>query len=100
MKVTIRHVVAAHHVADATITDDHGHTHRIGHLPRESWFCDCAAGKRCRHIDAVRDVVVPMAMTSDHRVRRLRRRPERMRHPPMVVRPTLLRPLRPLRSLR
>ena len=60
MKLVIRHVVAAHHVADAVVIDDAGHTHRIGHLPGESWFCTCAAGKRCRYIDQVRDIVTPM----------------------------------------
>jgi hypothetical protein len=59
MKTTIRHVVLAHRVVDAIVTDDRGHHHRIGHLPAEGWFCQ-TCGKRCRLIAAVRDVVVPM----------------------------------------
>ncbi|MFD3399436.1 hypothetical protein ACFWUU_02090 [Kribbella sp. NPDC058693] len=58
MKITIRHVVAAHRVVDALVTTDDSKTHRIGHLPTEGWFCTCGHGKRCRNIPAVRDLIV------------------------------------------
>lgn len=59
MKLTIRHVVIQHRTFDAVVHTNDNHTHRIGHLPAEGWFCQ-TCGKRCRQIAAVRAVVPPM----------------------------------------
>ncbi|MBB5785987.1 hypothetical protein [Jiangella mangrovi] len=58
MKIQLRHLVLAHRVLDALVTDDNGRTHRVGYLGHEGWFCTCTAGKRCEAIAAVKDVTI------------------------------------------
>lgn len=63
MKVTVRHLVHQHRVCDATVTDDTGQLHRIGHTVAERWHC-VQHGPRCPAITPVRDVVIDMATNS------------------------------------
>lgn len=44
----------------ATVTTGHGHTHRLGHLPKDGWFCTCPRGKRCTQIAHVKPLVPDM----------------------------------------
>lgn len=52
-----------HRIADAIVTDDNGHPHRVAYLQDTGWFCGCPAGRRCRLIDQVRELVVPLEAT-------------------------------------
>ncbi|RIQ21261.1 hypothetical protein [Jiangella rhizosphaerae] len=60
MKITIRHVVVQHRIADSVVIDDQEKYHRVGHHPADGWHCHTCNSSRCPTIAAVHDVVTPM----------------------------------------
>jgi hypothetical protein len=58
MKIVAINAVSRGRVVDIEIQA--GMPHRIGWLPSDGWFCICAKGKRCPHIDAVKQLVPAM----------------------------------------
>ncbi|MPZ74007.1 MAG: hypothetical protein GEU74_12390 [Nitriliruptorales bacterium] len=57
--ITIDVVDPTRRIVQAFITDG-DITHRLGHLPGESWFCTTCRNKRCPHIATIRNLVTPM----------------------------------------
>jgi hypothetical protein len=57
--VAINAVVKSQRIVDVVV-DTGRSQHRIGHLPSDGWFCICAKGKRCKHIDTVKQLVPEM----------------------------------------
>lgn len=58
--VQVNAVNALKRVVDIEIETERKTRHRIGHLPGDGWFCICARGKSCKHIEFVKNLTPDM----------------------------------------